>query len=372
MFIRKLILCGLIFSYLAACNSSDRIIISSVQKSDKSVTSLRATYSKLDSIFMLLVKKHDFNGSLLVAKNQKILYQKYFGYSVFEKKDSLNAASLFQLASISKPITALAIIKLKLSGKLSYSDNIKKYIPTFPYDNITINDLLNHRSGLPNYIKMEYQTDLYDKMCNQNLLQYFIDYQPALNFEPNTDFQYSNTNYALLISLIEIISSQKIETFLEENIFASARMHYTFLYKTSSLLNTQGYYSKWKEAPKNQFDIVYGDKAVYSNISDLYHLDSALYQNSFIGAEEIINIFTTTSFKEYKFGWFVLNIENYGKILYHTGHWSGYNGLFLRDINNCNTIIMLCNVTNDNIYDYVVDILNIIENNRLKTSIKFY
>ncbi|HEV2833519.1 MAG TPA: serine hydrolase domain-containing protein, partial [Hanamia sp.] len=92
-----------------------------------------------------------FNGGILVAKKGRIIFEDYHGFFNLQKKDSLNAHSAFHLASVSKTFTAMAVLKLAEMGKLSLEDSLQKFFPAFPYDNITVKLLLNHRSGLPNY-----------------------------------------------------------------------------------------------------------------------------------------------------------------------------------------------------------------------------
>ena len=92
-----------------------------------------------------------FNGNVLIAQKGVVLYEKSFGYAHLKEKDSLNADNAFQLASLSKPFTAVAVLKLYEANKISLEDTIQRFFPDFPYHNITIKELLCHRSGLPNY-----------------------------------------------------------------------------------------------------------------------------------------------------------------------------------------------------------------------------
>jgi CubicO group peptidase (beta-lactamase class C family) len=106
---------------------------------------------KLDSLLQRINKRQDFHGSLLVAKNGKVLYDNHIGYADFKKKEPLNEGSVFQLASVSKQFTAAAIMLLYERNQIKLTDTVNKYFPNFPYENITIKNLLNHTSGLPRY-----------------------------------------------------------------------------------------------------------------------------------------------------------------------------------------------------------------------------
>jgi CubicO group peptidase (beta-lactamase class C family) len=107
---------------------------------------------QLDTFFRNLHKKHGFNGTVLIAQYGKVLYKGAFGYADLARKDTLTEATSFQLASVSKQFTAVAVMKLKEMGKLRYDDDVKKYLPDFPYEGVTVRQLLCHRSGLPNYM----------------------------------------------------------------------------------------------------------------------------------------------------------------------------------------------------------------------------
>ena len=90
--------------------------------------------------------------AVLGSSKGVILYENVFGYSNLKNKDSLSLNSAFQLASISKTFTATAVLLLAQDDKLKLQDSIQQYIPSFPYHGITIENLLSHRSGLPNYL----------------------------------------------------------------------------------------------------------------------------------------------------------------------------------------------------------------------------
>ena len=106
---------------------------------------------KLDSLLHRINKRHDFHGSLLVAKNGKIVYNNQVGYADFKNKEPLNEASAFQLASVSKQFTAAAIMLLFERNQIKLTDTVNKYFPNFPYEDVTITNLLNHTAGLPKY-----------------------------------------------------------------------------------------------------------------------------------------------------------------------------------------------------------------------------
>ena len=140
-----------------------------------------------------------FNGAILVAKKGEIIFEDYHGYYNLQKKDSLTKHSAFHLASVSKTFTAMATLKLAEMGKLSLDDDVKKFFPNFPYDNVKVKNLLSHRSGLPNYLYFMEELGWNKKQhcSNKDVLDYLIKFKPAAT-SPDTHFTYCNTNYALL------------------------------------------------------------------------------------------------------------------------------------------------------------------------------
>jgi len=136
---------------------------------------------KIDSLFTFC-NNGKFNGNVLIAEKGEVIYKKSFGFSNDATKQKLNESSIFELASISKQFTATAIVMLKEKGKLSFDDNISKYLPELSnYGNITIRNLLNHTSGLPDY--MELMDTIIDKTkiaTNKDIISWLVEYKPAL------------------------------------------------------------------------------------------------------------------------------------------------------------------------------------------------
>jgi CubicO group peptidase (beta-lactamase class C family) len=181
--------------------------------------------SRIDSLF---ATTPDFSGVALIADHGKPLYHKAFGYRNFETKDPMDTAAIFELASVSKQFTAMIIMMLKEEGKLSYDDPIEKYIPNLPYSGITLRHLLNHTSGLPDYQEvMNQHWDKTKAAGNKDNIEYLITYHPAKLFEPGERYEYSNTGYMLLGSVVEIVSGKDFIDFINERIFKPVQMNNT-------------------------------------------------------------------------------------------------------------------------------------------------
>ncbi|HUS01223.1 MAG TPA: serine hydrolase domain-containing protein, partial [Chitinophagaceae bacterium] len=159
-------------------------------------TELTRYYNAINAFYDSIMVRRGFNGAMLVAKNGQVIFEKYHGYFDLEKKDTLTEHSAFHLASVSKTFTAMAVLKLAELGKLKLEDDIKLYFPNIPYNGVTIRSLLNHRSGLPNYLYFMEQLGWDKKIfCdNSDVLDYLVKYQPPLSYQPDTHFSYCNTN----------------------------------------------------------------------------------------------------------------------------------------------------------------------------------
>lgn len=180
-----------------------------------------------------------FNGNALILKNGKVVFQGAFGIRSIDPVDSLQLNSAFRLASVSKQFTAMAIMMLKEDGKLSYNQDIRKIISTLPYEGITIRHLLTHLSGLPDYVsllnnnwKTAFKQDDPRRFIsgNEDIINMLVDKKPPVLFAPGEKFEYSNTGYVLLASIVERVSGQHFEDFLNDRIFEPAKMTNTCVY----------------------------------------------------------------------------------------------------------------------------------------------
>lgn len=300
-----------------------------------------------------------FNGGILVAKKGHIIFEDYHGFFNLQKKDSLNSHSAFHLASVSKTFTAMAVLKLAEMGKLSLTDSVQKFFPSFPYTNITVKLLLNHRSGLPNYIHFMEKLGWNKKQycSNQDVLDYMIKYKPAAS-RPNTHFNYCNTNYALLALIIEKASGQTYADFLKEVFFKPLQMNDTYVFNmaTDSATAMPSYDWRGRQEGYTFLDTGFGDKNIYSTPEDLFKWDQALYTNQLFTKETMEEAFTPYSnekpgVRNYGLGWRMNVYPDGKKVIYHNGWWHGNNTVFIRMIQDSVTIIVLGNKYNRAIYE---------------------
>jgi CubicO group peptidase (beta-lactamase class C family) len=322
----------------------------------------RIRASRLDTLFQSKVKKTHFNGNVLVANNGKVIYEKCFGYEDYKKKKALDKSSAFQLASSSKPMTAAAIMILKERGKLDYNDPIKKYLPDFPYDGITIRMLLQHRSGLPNYeyFMEDYVSDHNTPLDNEAVYRIMTEKKPAIYGKPGKHFSYNNSNYLLLALIIQKASGMDYRTFLQKEIFDPCGMSSTYIpdRKKDSLRphETHNYLgAKWTPAPFNFLDGVLGDKGVYSTMEDLFRFERALASYQLLKKETLEEAYKGGSNEKpgkrnYGFGWRLTEQPDGSQVIYHNGWWHGYNSVFMRRPKDQTVVIVLCSKYNTNTY----------------------
>ncbi|MEO6455826.1 MAG: serine hydrolase domain-containing protein, partial [Ginsengibacter sp.] len=300
-----------------------------------------------------------FNGGILVAKKGNIIFEAYHGYSNAQKKDSFNLHSAFHLASVSKTFTAMAILKLAELGKLKLDDDLILYFPAFPYAGVTIKMLLNHRSGLPNYIYFlqELGWDVTKVSTNQDVLDYLIKFKPPITHLPGTRFNYCNTNYALLALLIEKVSGKPFPEFMQYAFFKPLKMNDTYVFTMADSAKAMPSYDwRWRPEVFNFLDGEYGDKNIYSTPRDLLKWDQALYSTQLFDKQTLEEAFTPYShekpgIKNYGLGWRMDLYPNGKKIIFHTGWWHGNNSILIHLVEDSATIIVLGNKYNRSVYE---------------------
>lgn len=315
----------------------------------------------------------DFSGVVLLADKGNPIYHKTFGFRNFETKTVLDTASIFELASVSKQFTAMIIMMLKEEGKLNYDDLVEKYIPHLPYPKITIRHLLNHTSGLPDYQAiMDAHWDKTKVANNDDIIEYLKKYHPEKLFEPNTNYEYSNTGYVLLASIAEKASGKDFITMSQQQIFVPVKMISTNIRSLEQKRSIENFalghiYVEEKKRfvradsfPSSNYTIWLGNRKgpgrISSTASDLLKWDQALYTGQLVKKETLDEAFAPAKLKNeslsyYGFGW---EVSKDGKTVLHTGDNPGYKTEVIRHIDQNKTLIVLCN----NAYSDFEDVIN--------------
>lgn len=303
---------------------------------------------------------------MILEKGQE-LYKKSYGFSNFDTKELLNDSSVFELASCSKQFTAMAIMMLVEQGKLNYNETLQKFMPDLPYKNITVENLLTHTSGLPDY--MEMITKHWDKkkfVTNYDMVALFKKHKPKVYSQRNETYDYSNTGYALLSVIIEKASGMSYSEYLDKNIFKPLGMKNTRVYNTrgskSEKINNYAYgyifsdklqkYMLPDSAEEHDYviymDAITGDGTVNSSISDLVKWDQALRENKLVQKSTLERAFSPYKLSNgknsrYGYGQFLVYGDKKEKLAYHSGGWPGYSTLIVHFIDRPVTIVALSN-----------------------------
>ena len=315
--------------------------------------------SSSERFFQQTLLHSRFNGGILVARNGKIIFEAYNGLTEVLKGDKINSSTSFHLASVSKTFTAMATLMLFDSKSLSIDQPVSAFLPGFPYPNITVRNLLNHRSGLPNYIYFteDLGWDTKNTLTNADMLQLIISNSALLKVgRPNAYFDYCNTNYALLALVIEKVSSLSFSAYLGETIFKVLGMDNSFVFsmdKSEKVLPSFKFNNQ--KEPFMFLDAIYGDKNIYSTPRDMMKWDMALYDTAFISEKIRTEAFNGYSYerkgiKNYGLGWRLYEMPSGKKIIYHNGWWHGNNTVFSRLPQDSTAIIVLGNKFNRSIY----------------------
>ena len=312
---------------------------------------------KINAFFEKKFLRNQFNGNILFAENGNIITQKSYGYSNLRKKEPLTKEHSFQLASVSKPFTSIAILQLKENNKINLKDTIQEFFPEFPYQGITIHQLLSHRSGMSQYTHFcdapdSIWPDKSININNQDVINIISRIVPLINYKPDYKYYYCNTNYLILASIVEQVSGLSFKQYVKKYIFEPSGMFNSAIYDRTNfedlVLPVQGYENKtpWEDVYLNG---VVGDKGVYSTTEDLLKFDRALEKNILISDSLKKLAFTKMNLerkgnKNYGYGFRLKEHEKYGKIVYHTGWWKGFRSYFVKVLDKNQTIIVLNNV----------------------------
>ncbi|WP_127845538.1 serine hydrolase domain-containing protein [Psychroflexus aestuariivivens] len=290
----------------------------------------------LDSLVSRKAKVYDINGSVLVAYKDQIIYQKDFGYKNPIKKEPLTPGMSFQLASVSKQFTAASILKLHEEGNIDINKPVKNYLPDFRFEDITVKNLLKHRSGLWNYM---YLTERYwdSEIAPDNLevIDLINSFENRLNFSPGKHFSYSNTGYVVLGAIVEKVSGKTLKDYLKDTFFLPHCLDETFINlneknQTEVLNGYQPYGRSYVKLPAGFHNNAFGDKGVYASSNDLFMWFTKLKNGEILKPETVDLMFGNDLKNEdpdYGMGFRLKNEDN-ERIIYHNGLWDGFrNGL---------------------------------------------
>ena len=297
-------------------------------------------------------EKND-NVSFLVAKNGQIIYENYMGYANKRTDEKITKDTPLHIASVSKVLTATATLMLIDANKIKLDQKVNTIIKNFPYPEVTVQTLLNHRSGMKNYAYFTYENNNWDKkvtLTNQDIIKVMIEKEIPLESKSDTRFSYCNTNYAVLALIVEQVTGLKFPEAMKEMIFTPLGMNNTYVCEFDKDRNNiiPSYKGNNVEIGTDYLDGVYGDKNIYSTPRDLLKFDTARYAPFFLNPELLKKVYKGYSYeskgkKNYGLGIRMVEFEEGEPFFFHNGWWHGNTSSFINLRKEKVTIITLSN-----------------------------
>jgi CubicO group peptidase (beta-lactamase class C family) len=337
--------------------------------------------ARIDTILSAETASNQPGMAALVKKDGKILFSKGYGARKLGAPERIDSHTNFRLASFTKQFTAMGIMLLVHDGKLHYDESLTEVFPDFPSygKKITIRNLLNHTSGLPDYEALmekaekakgplwSPQHQIQDAEVSDLLKRETIG-----KFPPGTSWAYSNSGYVVLGLVIAKVSGTSYREFLHTRILAPLHMDHTVVcQKGVNKIANRAYGntkegSSFKETDQSATSATLGDGGIYSNLDDLSKWDDALSNHTLLSATEMQPTLSPVKLAdgsqphwpaepdddnlapgkpvEYGFGWFLDSYDGHAR-MWHTGSSMGFRTVIQRFTNDNLTIILLCNRT---------------------------
>ncbi|MES1223323.1 MAG: serine hydrolase [Bacteroidota bacterium] len=324
--------------------------------------------ARIDSFLQTMIDNHLFNGGVLVAEHGKIIYTKFNGFADFERRIPNSDISVFNLASLSKPFTSLAILQLVQKKKLRLEDQFARYFPDFPYKSVTIRHLLTHSSGVPQVEKFEqsYISQHPDeKITNEKMYSDLVQLKLPLSFDPGEKWDYSNCGYALLAMLVEKISGMSFAAYMKKFVFLPAGMTESYvrdinapntpryIFPVMYLSSLENVDSMDHKRFYTYFNLggLHGPNNIMSTLNDLFHFDLAISNGKLLDSKLLQMAQTPLVLNNgkvfhmrgaprgYGMGWNIMDDPAKDKIVFHDGHIVGLGTMMLKNIPKEQTII---------------------------------
>lgn len=329
---------------------------------------------ELDRYFQAAAANRGFSGNVLVAEDGKVVYSRAFGYASFATKQPNDLGIRFAIASISKTMTATAVLQLEEQGKLRVSDPVAKYLRGFPYPTITIRHLLSHTSGLPPYnayfdsVRFANPNHIF---TNRDFLPGMIARPVPLKYQPGDRGNYDNINFIVLALIVEQCSAQRYQDYIKAHILVPAGMRETRFIPFGEQFDPAHPLARY--ALPHIFRHVYSDEPTpatavpyivsywkqyrfagfsdyVTTVADLLKYDQALYHGRLLKPATLKRVFTPVLLNDgrdnpdrYGLGWAVEADTSLGTVVYHSGAATGLSSVLLRNISKRQTVIVFDN-----------------------------
>lgn len=334
--------------------------------------------SRIDDIEQLVRRYYDygfFNGSLLVAEGGEVIFKKGYGFANMEWQLPNTPDTKFRIASITKGFTAMLVLQLVEQGKLTLEGKITDYLPDYRRDTgdkITLHQLLNHTSGIPDYTSKPgfFPANSRHFIAVEDFIaQHCSD---DLAFEPGSEFAYSNSGYHILGGIIEKVTGQTYEQVLKTQILLPAGMNQSGYDKSNDILpkRAAGYEKSlpgYENAEYVDMSLPYAAGSLYSTVEDLYRWDRILYSDKLL-SEPYMKMLFKRGERDYGYGWkhFIqpMAVGDDVKMIYHQGGIMGFSSIYLRMPDDNRAIVILHNGGADGpLSEMATEITNILYDN---------
>lgn len=292
---------------------------------------------KMDALLEAWQETGRFMGAVLVARGGEVVFKNGYGLANVATGQGNALNTVFRLGSLSKPLTATAMLGLQDAGRLSIDDPVSTYLPDYPNGDITLRQLLTHTSGIPDYARLpDYPSYMNIPMTLTALVDKFKDL--PLVFPPGTQFSYSNSNYVLLSAVIETVSGQKYGVYMREHVFEPTGM--TSSRYGDAAEGTMGYrLSDEGYVPASPIDlsVTAGAGGLVSTVGDLYKWIQVLQNERLLSQQTLaamtspavpVGLSSSGSMASYSLGWYVSDYLG-RRVVSHDGGVNGFSSSLL-------------------------------------------
>jgi D-alanyl-D-alanine carboxypeptidase len=313
-------------------------------------------------------KSHIPGMSVAVVHHGKVIFKRQYGLANVELSVPVTANSPFKIASLTKPITAIAVMMLAEDGKLSLDSTLGYYLPELPsqWSTVTVRQALSHTSGIADYFESpdgSWRNSWRLDVAHKEFIE--MTAKTPVLFKPGTSMKYSNTGFYLLGMLIEKVGGSSYQEYLDQHIFKPLEMNFTRRDTIEGIIRNRvsGYTfanGSLKNAEYTSETWAYSEGGIITTATDLAKLDSALYTDKLLKHSSVEEMWTPSLLNDgkkgvigdngagkpnyYGLGWFI-SYYNDHRIILHTGNKPGFSCAFFRFIDDNLTVIVLSNLS---------------------------
>jgi CubicO group peptidase (beta-lactamase class C family) len=342
-------------------------------------SSAKEISKQMEGVFSGIASSDSPGFAVLVRKDGGTIFEQGYGVRDLRTKAKIDARTNFRLASFTKQFTAIAAMLLVRDGTLRYEESVTNIFPEFPAygKTITVRNLLNHTSGLPDYEDLMDQVEKTkgpvwspEKQIHDAEVLQLLEKESHGKFAPGTKWEYSNSGYVVLGLIVAKVSGNSFGEFLHDRIFAPLKMNHTLVFEKgrNEVANRAHGHSKKEnalvETDQSSTSATEGDGGIYSNLEDLSKWDDALRNHTLLSENEFLPAITPAQLppgaesklaedvpeslrghaSAYGFGWF-LNLQDPHPLMWHYGDTMGFKTAIFRYLADNVTVILLCNRT---------------------------